>query len=52
MGKTFADAKTVDLDGATLAYQEKGDGTPVVFVHGAISDLRTWYEQLIPIGES
>ena len=29
-----------------LAYIEKGAGEPVVFIHGAVSDCRTWAEQL------
>jgi pimeloyl-ACP methyl ester carboxylesterase len=35
----------VEVDGARLAYIEQGRGTPVVFVHGAISDWRTWERQ-------
>lgn len=38
--------KRVPVDGTTLAYIEKGDGEPVVFVHGAISDLRIWLNQV------
>lgn len=30
------------VDGAELSYIEQGEGTPVVFVHGAISDARVW----------
>jgi pimeloyl-ACP methyl ester carboxylesterase len=39
------------IEGATLAYREQGDGEPVVFVHGSSSDLRTWQQQLSPIGD-
>jgi pimeloyl-ACP methyl ester carboxylesterase len=46
------DLKTAELDGARLAYLERGSGQPVVFVHGSISDLTTWEAQLAPIGES
>lgn len=41
------------LADTTLAYREKGaDGTPVVFVHGGLSDLRTWEKQLQAISAS
>lgn len=37
-----ADPKTMPVDGAELIYIEQGEGTPIVFVHGAISDARVW----------
>lgn len=37
--------KTMDVNGARLAYVEQGQGAPVVFVHGAVSDYRTWNRQ-------
>ena len=37
--------KNVEANGAKLSYIEKGRGEPVVFVHGAVSDFRTWLEQ-------
>lgn len=46
-----ADLKTVEIDGARLAYLEHGSGEPVVFVHGSISDLTIWELQLAPVGE-
>jgi pimeloyl-ACP methyl ester carboxylesterase len=33
-------------DGITLHYQEQGQGSPVVFVHGSLSDLSYWDNQL------
>ena len=48
----FSDCTTVLVNGAELAYAEVGAGDPVVFVHGAISDLRTWQHQLPVIGEN
>lgn len=33
---------TVDVDGVTLFYERKGNGSPVVFVHGTVSDCRVW----------
>ncbi len=37
--------KYMPVDGARLPYIEQGRGTPVVFVHGAVSDHRTWERQ-------
>jgi len=49
---SFWGARTVDVDGAALAYREHGEGAPLVFVHGSASDLRTWEQQLPTIGRS
>jgi pimeloyl-ACP methyl ester carboxylesterase len=48
----FGGTKTATVNGTTLAYREQGDGEPVVFVHGGISDLRIWDQQLSAIGKS
>jgi pimeloyl-ACP methyl ester carboxylesterase len=32
----------VEVNGAFLSYEAQGSGQPVVFVHGALSDLRVW----------
>ena len=48
----FEDAKTAKVNGTTLAYREEGEGEPVVFVHGDVSDLRVWANQLPTIGSS
>jgi len=37
---------TLTLNGTRLDVEERGTGAPVVFVHGDISDRRTWAEQL------
>jgi pimeloyl-ACP methyl ester carboxylesterase len=42
---SFANTRTVDVNGAALAYREQGEGEPVVFVHGSASDLRTWAQR-------
>ena len=34
-----------EVNGTKLAYVEQGRGTTVVFVHGSISDWRTWESQ-------
>lgn len=40
------DARTIPLSsGAILAFTQVGSGQPVVFVHGAIADLRIWNAQ-------
>jgi pimeloyl-ACP methyl ester carboxylesterase len=42
-----ADAvKTLPVNGVRLPYVEQGRGVPVVFVHGAMSDHRTWLPHL------
>ncbi len=38
--------KRVPVNGTILSYIEKGNGKPVVFVHGAVSDLRIWLNQV------
>lgn len=48
----FGGMKTAAVAGTTLAYHEEGQGEPVVFVHGGISDWRTWTPQLPAIGAS
>jgi pimeloyl-ACP methyl ester carboxylesterase len=48
----FGATKTASVNGTALAYREQGEGEPVVFVHGALSDLRVWEQQLPTIGRS
>ena len=38
--------KTLEVQGTHLAYVEQGSGLPVVFVHGDLSDYRTWNAQI------
>jgi pimeloyl-ACP methyl ester carboxylesterase len=49
---SFDGVRTAAVNGTALAYREKGEGEPVVFVHGSASDLRTWEQQLPEIGTS
>ena len=42
----FEDLKTAKVNGTTLAYREQGEGEPVVFVHGSLSDLRLYRRAL------
>jgi pimeloyl-ACP methyl ester carboxylesterase len=37
--------QTISANGATLPYVAQGSGPPVVFVHGAVADLRFWEPQ-------
>src|SRR3954469_20034442 len=41
-GSDSAQSKQTTINGAIFNYQEQGDGTPVVFVHGCCSDYRAW----------
>jgi pimeloyl-ACP methyl ester carboxylesterase len=50
--ETFENAKTAKVNGTTLAYCEQGEGEPVLFVHGGVSDLRIWGNQLPVVGRS
>ena len=40
------------VNGTDLAYFEEGKGTPVVFVHGAVGDLRFWEPQRAAFAKS
>ncbi len=41
---------TIDLNGTTLSYVETGEGEPLVLVHGAGGDYRSWAPQLEGLG--
>ncbi len=46
-----AQVRQIRLNGVDLSYVEQGQGTPVVFVHGAASDLRFWEPQRAQFAE-
>ncbi|HEY3540850.1 MAG TPA: alpha/beta hydrolase [Trinickia sp.] len=37
--------RQIDLDGTPLHYVDEGHGSPIVFVHGYVSDERVWRNQ-------
>jgi non-heme chloroperoxidase len=43
--------KSIRVNDTTLHYVERGQGTPVVFVHGAVGDYRTWDGQIEAFSE-
>lgn len=45
LAATQPQVRQIRVSGAHLSYVEQGQGTPVVFVHGAVSDLRYWEPQ-------
>jgi pimeloyl-ACP methyl ester carboxylesterase len=43
--------QTFHVNGADMAYLEVGDGPPLVCVHGALGDFRTWSAVLGPLSQ-
>ncbi|MEH0983810.1 alpha/beta fold hydrolase [Micromonospora sp. CPCC 205556] len=41
----------IEINGARLAYDERGAGSPVVLLHAGIADRRMWREQLPQLAE-
>lgn len=48
--RTQSEYRHIEVEGANLAYVERGNGEPLVFVHGGISDLTFWEPILEPFG--
>ena len=38
--------KTIEVNGYDMAYQETGSGTPLVLIHGSLTDYRAWKNQI------
>jgi esterase len=38
--------RTVDIDGYPIAYTDRGNGTPVLLIHGSLNDYRSWTAQV------
>jgi pimeloyl-ACP methyl ester carboxylesterase len=41
----------LQVGGLEIAYMEKGSGTPIVLLHGALSDSRAWKNQIAELSE-
>lgn len=39
-------ARSVEVNGYPITYQETGSGDPLVLVHGSLNDYRIWYAQV------
>src|SRR5665811_1627326 len=50
--KSERELKTLELDGYKISYIDIGEGEPVVFVHGTISDYRVWEAQMDTFSEN
>ncbi|MEX0346748.1 MAG: alpha/beta fold hydrolase [Rhizobiaceae bacterium] len=48
---SFEHTSAVVANGTELAVHQTGDGDPLVFVHGGVSDLRTWSGQVDAFAE-
>jgi pimeloyl-ACP methyl ester carboxylesterase len=44
--------KTLPVNGYNMAYVENGGGRPLIMVHGALTDYRSWAAQMEPLGRS
>ncbi|MGY6268606.1 alpha/beta fold hydrolase [Achromobacter denitrificans] len=44
--------QTAPIGGYAMSYTEYGSGTPLVLVHGSLSDCRYWKSQMAPLGRS
>ena len=47
-----SEVKTVNVNDYDMSYVERGSGTPVIFIHGSLSDYRTWLPILDDFSES
>lgn len=44
-------ASVLAVNGTNLAFHEAGQGTPLVLVHGGVSDMRSWSNQAAPFAK-
>lgn len=42
----------LSINGATLHYEERGSGNPLLFIHAGVADLRMWDEQVASFAEA
>ena len=46
------EVKTLQVNNYDMSYVERGSGTPLIMVHGALSDYRTWLPLLAEFSET
>jgi esterase len=44
--------RALPVNGYDMAYVENGSGRPLIMVHGALTDYRSWSAQMEPLGRS
>ena len=44
--QTIPELKSIFINGDSIHYIDVGKGSPVVFVHGALSDYRIWRNEI------
>ncbi len=49
---TLPRAKVVQVNGTDIEYLDVGEGEPVIFVHGAFNDYRSWGHYMVPVSEN
>ncbi|MEO4045250.1 alpha/beta hydrolase [Hoeflea sp. CAU 1731] len=47
----FDNVSFLTINNTRLAYHEAGEGIPLVLVHGGVSDMRSWSNQITPFAE-
>jgi pimeloyl-ACP methyl ester carboxylesterase len=50
-GDRAAELNTVEVDGRTIAFERRGEGPPLLLLHGWLSDTRVWRPQLEALSE-
>ena len=46
-----AEMLSIEANGVSMAYVERGRGQPVIFVHGTLGDYRYWDSQMEPFAK-
>ncbi len=52
MSAEYPEFRKLITNGSPLAVHENGTGDPVVLIHGGVSDMRTWHNQLPALSAS
>src|SRR6185503_13336951 len=45
-------SRFADIDGVRLHYQEKGEGTPLILLHGFTSSIYSWRDVFEPLSRN